>query len=307
MTTHRFFPTRYYTTLGSHEPVLYIADGDTVITTTVDANGYDAAGQIITAEPNPMTGPFFVENAMPGDTLVVHLDSIMPNRTWGWTRDALAANVVNPEYAQTLLSRELAHWFVDVETWSATLNAPPRGLENFAVPLAPMLGCFGVAPWDGQAISTVTSAEHGGNMDWNGFTQGVTVYFPVFVPGALFFLGDGHAAQGDGEIVGTGIEISMDAQFTVRVLKNRKIATVRGENAEFIFTVGNARPLDQALQIATTEMHKWLLSDYGLDTTAASLLMGQCVKYDVANMFDPAYTIVCKMPKRFLNHNNKYE
>jgi hypothetical protein len=78
------------------------------------------------------------------------------------------------------------------------------------------------------------------------------------------------------------------------------INTVRGENAEFIFTVGNARPLDGALQIATTEMHQWLMSDYGLDSTGASLLMGQCVRYDVANMFDPAYTIVCKMPRRFL-------
>lgn len=300
MTTHHYFPTHYRVTLGSHAPALYIADGDSVVTTTVDANGHDASGQVITAEPNPMTGPFYVEGAMPGDTLAVHLDSILPNRTWGWTRAALAANVVNPEYARTLPPRELAHWFVDVEKWIAKLDAPPRGLENFALPLAPMLGCFGVAPRDEQAISTVTSAEHGGNMDWNGFVQGVTVYFPVFARGALFFLGDGHAAQGDGEIVGTGIEISMDVRFTARVLKNKMIGTVRGENPEFIFTVGNARPLDQGLQIATTEMHQWLMSDYGLDTTGASLLMGQCVKYDVGNVFDPAYTMVCKMPRRFL-------
>jgi acetamidase/formamidase len=71
------------------------------------------------------------------------------------------------------------------------------------LPLRPMLGCFGVAPPGGQAISTATSAEHGGNMDYNGFTEGVTAYFPVFVPGALLFVGDGHAVQGDGEIVGT--------------------------------------------------------------------------------------------------------
>lgn len=300
MTTHHYFPTHYHVTLGAHAPVLYINDGDTVITTTVDANGRDASGQVITSGPNPMTGPFFVEGAMPGDTLAVHFDSIVPNRTWGWTRDALAANVVNPEYARALPPRALADWFVDTEKWIARLSAPPRGLENFVVPLAPMLGCFGVAPWDGQAISTVTSAEHGGNMDWNGFGQGVTVYFPVFAPGALFFLGDGHAAQGDGEIVGTGIEISMDVRFTARVIKNQKIGTVRGENAEFIFTVGNARPLDQALQIATTEMHEWLMRAYGLDTRGASLLMGQCVKYDVGNVFDPAYTVVCKIPKRFL-------
>lgn len=300
MTTHHYFPTHYHVTLGAHAPVLYIGDGDTVITTTVDANGRDASGQKITADPNPMTGPFFVEGAMPGDTLAVHFDSILPNRTWGWTRDALATNVVNPEYARALPPREKADWFVDTDKGIARLEAPPRGLENFNVPLAPMLGCFGVAPWDGQAISTVTSAEHGGNMDWNGFGQGATIYFPVFAPGALFFLGDGHAAQGDGEIVGTGIEISMDVQFTARVVKNQKINTPRGENAEFIFTVGNARPLDQALQIATTEMHEWLMHDYALDTTGASLLMGMGVRYDVGNVFDPAYTVVCKIPKRLL-------
>ncbi len=127
-----------------------------------------------------------------------------------------------------------------------------------------MLGCFGVAPPGGQAISTATSAEHGGNMDYRGFVAGVTVYFPVFVPGALLHVGDGHATQGDGEIVGTGIEISMDVQFTVQVIKGKRIHWPRGENAEYIFTVGNARPLDQAVQHATTEMLRWLKEDYQL-------------------------------------------
>src|SRR5260370_25719663 len=86
-----------------------------------------------------------------------------------------------------------------------------------------MVGWFGVAPERGQAISAATSAEHGGNMDYRGFMAGVTVYFPVFVPGALFHLGDGHALQGDGEIVGTGIEVSFDVQFTVRLLKGKQI------------------------------------------------------------------------------------
>ncbi len=110
-------------------------------------------------------------------------------------------------------------------------------------------------------------------------------------------LGDGHATQGDGEIVGTGIEISMEVQFTVQVIKGKRIRWPRGENAEFIFAVGNARPLDQAVQHATTEMLRWLKEDYGLDATSASLLLGQCVKYDLGNVFDPAYTMVCKVPK----------
>jgi len=126
------------------------------------------------------------------------------------------------------------------------------------------------------------------------------VYFPVFAPGALIHVGDGHAIQGDGEIVGTGIEISMDVQFTVRLIKGKQIGWPRGENADYIFTVGNARPLDQALQHATTEMLRWLEADYGLDTISASILMGQAVEYDLGNVYDPAYTMVCKLRKSLL-------
>jgi acetamidase/formamidase len=146
----------------------------------------------------------------------------------------------------------------------------------------------------------MTSAEHGGNMDYRGFREGVTVYLPVFEPGALFFLGDGHALQGDGEIVGTGIEISLDVQLTVRVLKGKRIAWPRGENATHIFTAGNARPLDQALQHATTEMVRWLQEDDGLDPLGAHTLLGQCVEYEVGNVFDPAYTMICKIAKNLL-------
>ena len=138
-------------------------------------------------------------------------------------------------------------------------------------------------------------------MDYKGFEQGVTVYFPVAVEGALLFVGDGHAVQGDGEIVGTGIEVSMDVEFTVQVQKGRNIQWPRAETATHILTVGNARPLDQALQHATTEMSRWLMSEYGLDMAGAHVLLGQCVEYEIGNVFDPAYTVVCKVKKSLLN------
>ena len=305
MTTHRFEPTHYYTTIGSHEPVLRIAPGDTVITTTVDARGQDVNSQPITPPGNPMTGPFYIEGAEPGDTLVVHLDKLTPSRTYGWTAKMLAPNVVDPDYVPQLPwhpeePRGPAKWHVDAEAWTATLLEPETKLGKLSLPLDPMVGCFGVAPANGQAISTATSAEHGGNMDYNGFVRGVTVYFPVFAPGALFHIGDGHARQGDGEIVGTGIEISFDVQFTVELRKGKHITWPRGENEEYIFTCGNARPLDQCVQHATTEMSKWLQEEYGLDARGAHILMGQTVKYDLGNIFDPAFTMVCKMPKNVL-------
>lgn len=299
---HRFTPDRYHNTIGAHPPALTIADGDTVVTTCVDAWGQDARGERVTRGPNPMTGPFFVQGAQPGNVLAVQLERITPNRAWGWVRTLLAFNTVDPDFARQLPEREQAigKWTIDLAAGTATLQSPAARLGRLALPLAPMIGCFGVAPGGGEAISTATSGPHGGNMDYNGFVAGVTVYFPVFVEGALFHIGDGHALQGDGEISGTGVEIAIEVQFTVRVLKHKAIGWPRGENADFIFAVGNARPLDQALQHATTEMARWLRDDYGLDTHETGILMGQTAKYDLGNFFDPAYTMVCKLPKRIL-------
>lgn len=301
MTIHRFTPTHYYRTMASHASVLRIAPGDSVITTTVDAWGLDAAEQKATEGGNPMTGPFYIEGAEVGDTLVVHLDRLTPNRRSGWGRPRLAANVIDPHIVAELpMQNDIIHWTLDLEMGTASLREPIGKLGKFTLPLNPMLGCFGVAPSDGQAISTATSGEYGGNMDYNGFVAGTIAYFPVFQPGALFHLGDGHALQGDGEICGTGIETSFEVQFTVDVLKGVRSGWPRGENTEYIFTVGNARPLDQAMQHATTEMLAWLQQRYDYSLSEANLLLGYGVEYDLGNMFDPAYTMVCKLSKRLL-------
>jgi amidase len=300
MTTHQFQPSTYFNTFGSNPPALHIGDGDQVITTTVDAEGSDAQGQTVAGRPNPQTGPFYVEGAEPGDTLQVSLEALAPNREIGYSYTMLAPNVVDPAYARRLPERERAEWRIDSAGGSAALLTPLAGLPRLSLPLNLMLGCLGVAPEGAQFIATSTSGPYGGNMDYVGFTSGVTAYFPVFVPGALLHLGDGHAIQGDGELVGTGIEISFDVRFTVHVLKGKTIHWPRGENADYIFTVGNARPLDQALQHATTEMCLWLQEDYGLNEHAASTLMGMCARYDLGNIFDPAYTMVCKIPRQAL-------
>ncbi len=279
MAIHNFQPEIYYTALGAYDPILRIADGDTVITTTVDNAGRDQSDQQVTPGGNPQTGPFYIQDAEPGDTLAVHFDKLWPNRSMGRTSNIIAANVVDPHYvAQMLGDRTRAEWEMNLEEGTATLVKPETKLGRLTLPLKPMLGCFGVAPPRGQIISTSTSSTHGGNMDYKGFVSGVTVYFPVFVSGALLFMGDGHAVQGDGEIVGTGIEVSFDVQFTVQLLKGKKINWPRAESEEYILTVGNARPLDQALQHATTEMIRWLQEDFDLDALSTHILLGQCVE-----------------------------
>lgn len=300
MTTHRFTPATLHNTIGSHAPALTIASGDTVITGTADAHGFDWRGEKIGDRPNPMTGPFFIEGAEQGDALLISIRDIRMTRPTGWTFDVLSPNVVDPGAVQRLPERRKVEWLIDAAAGRARLATPPPSLAGWSVAVEPMIGCFGVAPDLGQAITTATSGRHGGNMDYRGFRAGVEVMFPVAVPGALFFLGDVHAQQCDGEIVGTGIETAAEVTFTARVLKGQKIGWPRGLSETEIFTIGNARPLDQALQHATTEMLDWLMSDYGLDAVSASHVMGQCVRYDVANVFNPAYSVACRVARAAL-------
>src|SRR5205823_5781820 len=183
-----------------------------------------------------------------GDSLRVRFERIRPNRTRGVTGGLVAPNVVDPGFVPELGPRNSEDWWeLDLERGTARLHDPPPGLQSLGeLPLDPMLGCFGVAPPQGQAISCATSGEHGGNMDYRGFREGVVVDFPVFAEGGLLHVGDGHALQGDGEIVGTGIEVSMDVELTVEVLKGKAICWPRAEDESFVMAVGNARPLAEA-------------------------------------------------------------
>ena len=137
-------------------------------------------------------------------------------------------------------------------------------------------------------------------MDYAGLNAGVKVMLPVNEPGALLFIGDGHARQGEGEVVGTGLETSMDVEFTVELVKKKALGWPRLENDTHIMVLGSARPLLQALQHATTEMQRWLIADYGYSERAAASLMGQALEYEVANVVDPNFTVVAKVRKSLL-------
>lgn len=298
MATHVFKARRWHNVLGTLPAELEIDSGDTIVTRTIDASGVDEQGVLVSHGPNPMNGPIAVRGARPGDGLRVDILRIDPTRTTGWTRGALAANVIEPEAARGLPKRDLVTWTIDEAT--VRLAEPLAGLEQLVLPLDPMLGCFGVAPGGGEAISTATSAQHGGNMDYRRFRAGTSVTFPIAVEGALFFVGDCHAIQGDGEIVGTGVETCCEVELRLTLEPASAPVWPRGETQDFIFTIGNARPLEQALQHATTEMYGWLRSGFGLSSAAAAHLMGQVVRYEVGNVFDPAFTMACLIEKRWL-------
>jgi amidase len=301
--THRFVPDKFYNTYSSaHPPALRIKSGDRVITRTIDAAGTDWNGKSVGSGPNPQTGPFYIEGAEPGDMLVVTVEKIETNRAMAYSSSLLAPYAVDPGAIATRVDREPRRvtWTIDKARGVAKLDqadVQPGGIE---LPLRPMLGCIGVAPARKEAISTATPGAFGGNMDYAWMTAGVKLMLPVYEPGALLFLGDGHARQGEGEVVGTGLETSMDVEFSVQLVKNKAIGWPRLETETHLMVLGSARPLLEAFQHATTELQRWLMADYGLTERGAQTFMGQATEYEVANVVDPGFTVVAKIRKALL-------
>ena len=301
--THNFKAADYFSTFSfAHPPALRIKPGDRVVTGTVDAAGYDENNTQVAKGGNPQVGPFYVEGAESGDILIVRLEKIEPNRTTAWSGEVLAPYAADPDFLRSEALRESKRgtWEIDIAKGVArptSGNIKPSGIE---VPLKPMLGCVAVAPARKEAVATSTPGEFGGNMDYFGVNEGVILMLPVYEPGALLFIGDGHARQGHGEVVGSALEVSMNVEFSVDLIKNKKIGWPRLETDDYIMVLGSARPLLQALQHATTELLRWMMDDYGFNERGASLLMGHALEYDIANIVDPHFTVVAKIRKEFL-------
>jgi amidase len=301
--THRFVPEQFYGTYSAaHPPALRIKPGDTVVTKTIDAAGVDWNGKQVAQGPNPQTGPFYVEGAAPGDVLVVTFVKIETNRAMAYSASLLAPYAVDPTAIAARTDRDAKRltWTIDRARNVARLDQTDVQTGGIELPLRPMLGCVGVAPARKEAISTATPGPFGGNMDYAWLNAGAKVMLPVSEPGALLFIGDGHARQGEGEVAGTGLETSMDVEFTVDLIKQKPMAWPRMETATHIIVLGSARPLLEALQHATSELQRWLMADYGFSERGAQTFMGQAAEYEVANVVDPAFTVVAKIPKTLL-------
>jgi amidase len=297
---HEFTPATFSRQFSPDtKPVLRIWPGDTVHTTTVDAGGTDEKGVTRVLGGNPETGPFFVETAMPGDVLVVHFARIRLNRDWAIGDDGIVGRAVGPDLA--VKTKDLfknVRWHLDRDRGVATIEKATDRLKNFAVPLRPMLGCVAVAPgFASAAPPTGDSGRFGGNMDFNEVVEGAIVYLPVSQPGALLYVGDGHAAQGDGELNGNALETSMEVEFTIDLKPGTSIATPRVESATHIMTIGLAGSLDDALRTATAGLAQWLEQDYNLTPSELALVLGSSVEYSVAEVADRNAGIAAKLRK----------
>jgi amidase len=267
-------------------PAMAIRPGQIISTSTIDSGGVDRDGNTRALYGNPQTGPFYVWGAKPGDILAVKLRRLHLNREFADSLDGFTPRAMSQGMAaRTANLGKRVRWHLDREAGTATLDDAPAAMKNFVVPVRPMLGGVGVAPDFGFApFSAGDSGRFGGNMDYNGIVEGATVYLPVFQPGALLFLGDGHALQGDGETTQWALETSLDVEFSVEILPSRLLATPRIESDEAISTLGQAGSLDDAVRLATAGMVQWLTQDYGLDDREASLVIGTIGELRIATL-----------------------
>jgi acetamidase/formamidase len=293
----------FYTYGASHPPIAHVRCGQTVVLETIDAFGgrlkrpEDLYSECCPGPPrsNPQTGPLYIEQAEPGDTLVVHIDQIEPTESFavtalipefgGLTGTALTATLNKPLPERTRI--------LPIEGEQIVFS------DSIRLPLEPFLGTLGVAP-ELEEISSLVPGRWGGNMDCVETAPGTSVWLPVFNEGALFFVGDAHARQGDGELTGVAAEMSARVTLRFELIKGRSIGWPRIESNEFLMATGSARPLEDAARIAWKELIHWLVEDYSLDELEAYELLGLAGQMRLGNMVDPNYTMVAKIAKRWL-------
>jgi len=295
-------------TFGPAEPVAHVKAGG-----VLEANSLDCFGNVLQkpGDPfslikidNPLTGPFFIDGAEPGDTLVVHILDLQVDSKQGVGAFSPGFGATNAtHYTPMLETKPLPEraWYypIDAEKKLITFQATDSDFK-VQFPLKPFLGCIGVAPANGEARSSIVPAEFGGNMDAPEVSPGNTLFLPVNVKGALFYFGDGHAAMGDGEVAGSAVEVPMRAKFRFELVKGKSTGWPRFENEHEIMTTGIYRPVDDAVRIAVVEMVHWMHRDYGLSELDAYELFSKVGKLHLTEMVDPNYVVVASVEKKYL-------
>lgn len=294
-------------TFGGATPRQRIKSGTRIVTWTEDC--FDGAVKTAADLPskamppghdNPQTGPFFIEGAEPGDTIAIHILKLEPARAYGVSSfgpgfGALVGTdqtaMLGPNFPETT-------WRYDVDAARGIgRTTTADGRHSWEVPLAPFLGCLGVAPAGGEARTSIVPGPFGGNMDCPDVRAGNTAFLGVNVPGALLSFGDGHYAMGEGEIMGAAIEGAMNVEIYVELLKKRATPVPRIENADEIMFVGSGRPLEDAARVAFKAMVGWVQHTAGMSELDAYQFVSQNSRAPIIQIVDPEYTVLVKIVK----------
>jgi len=277
-------------------PVLTVEPGDVISCETHDAfegkilHETDRPSEILNFPfLNPQNGPIFVNGAEKGDCLAVHIHSITPRGP-----QPVGTTCLIPEFgglvgtgATALLNSPLPE---RVKKLEVTVEGGVKWSDRITLPYQPFIGTIGTSP-EIEAISSLVPDYYGGNMDLPDIAPGTVIYLPVNAPGALLYLGDCHATQGDGELCGVALEHPTHTVVQVDLIKRWPLAWPRLETAEFFMTIGSGRPMEDAARIAYRELVRWMAADFGFDELEAYLLLTQCGRVRLGNMVDPKYTL----------------
>jgi acetamidase/formamidase len=307
-TTHELTEQRqgqFQFTMGPYsQPALAVKPGDRVITETLDAFGGviqseqdSPSKKLVLPFLNPQNGPMLVEGAEKGDTVAIHLESIIPRGE-------------NPRGTICMIPAFGGLTSTDL---TATLNPPlpeivkkvnvdENGIywnDRLTLPYKPHIGTLSCSP-EIDSINSLTPDNHGGNMDVPDVAPGAIIYLPVRTSGARIFIGDAHACQGDGELCGTGVEIASYTTIHIDLIKGWTLDWPRLENEEMIMAIGSARPLEDATRIAYRELVYWLDKEYGIPVYDAYMLLSQCGIVRLGNVVDPKYSVGAGIKKTYL-------
>jgi acetamidase/formamidase len=310
-------PEQYAYTFGGAPPVSKVAPGTALRLWSDDAFGGTlrsvtdlSTDRVDLAKVNPQTGPFYVEGAEPGDTLVLHFVAVEPARDWGASAHIPFFGGMTSTDRVVTLQEPLpdATYIYELDRDRNTVGFVAQHSDlRIELPVAPMLGTVGVAPAGGEARSSLVPERFGGNMDTPEMAAGTTCYLGVNVEGALFSLGDGHYRQGEGEACGTAVEGAMTTTVIVELRKGGAPAWPRLETDTHWMAVGSSRPLEDAWRIGQAELIRWLGELYGLHPLDGYQLMSQVAEAPLANVVDANYSSVVKVAKALLPAASAYD
>lgn len=324
MTRIEFLSSRFHYSFGPHAPTLTVPPGTSLNVTCPDCDNTMSDGSVLstnqrllddtnTIQGNPLAGPIFVEGAKPGDLLAVTIDSVQLDRNSGLTLLAHDHGVVPSELLLsenrgdkklTTVPRYMYHWHIDTTAGLATIVNPLGGVKA-SVPLSPFVGCIGVCPANGQFVSSLHCGPHGGNLDLPTIRSGTTVYLPVNRVGGLLMMGDIHAAQGDGEIIGGGIETSGKIECSIQLFKESQTQVCVLKDEQNFSSVGTHDELRQSIQQACGNLVAWLAQFETLNRFDLYNFVSQTVKITVGNLNKPPYPAaasvkLCDLPAPLL-------
>ena len=306
MDVREFIPTReqYVYTFGGAAPALRIKPGAVLRLWSDDAFGGAlqseddlSAAKVDLRFVNPQTGPFYLEGADPGDTLVLHLVALEPARESGASAAIPFFGGMTSTDRTVSLQAALPDttWIYELDRARNSLTFGARHSDHrIELPVEPMLGTVGVAPAGNEVRSSLVPDRFGGNMDTPQMRAGASVYLGVNVEGAMFSIGDGHYRQGEGEACGTAVEGAMT------LIKGAAPAWPRVEDDTHWMTIGSSRPMEDSWRIANAELVHWIGELYGLHPMDAYQLVSQVAQVPVANVVDANYSVVVKAAKALL-------